>query len=85
MNNITGSLRSPRAYSCIIKGSGFFCYAVERFKELQDALEKHAKKNPTRALLKVPLKTPPSKDVSNNQLFQLKNINDHERFCALTS
>ena len=85
MNNITGTLRSPRAYSCIIKGSGFFCYAVERFKELQDALEKHAKKNPTRALLKVPLKTPPSKDVSNNQLFQLKNINDHERFCVLPS
>jgi hypothetical protein len=58
---------------------------IKNLEELQDALEKHAKKNPTRALLKVPLKTPPSKDVSNNQLFQLKNINDHERFCVLPS
>ena len=87
VNTVIGFLRSSRAFSCIVKGSGYFCYAIERFKELQDAIDKHNPKNPTRALLKGSMNArgKDSDRVSNHQLFQLKTVNDHKRFCTALS
>jgi hypothetical protein len=73
---------APNAFSCIVKGSGRFCYAIERCLELKSKLEKNTKNREYVGWLLQTAKFKPDsnrdKSISNHDFGQIESIISNE-------
>ena len=70
-----GFQNAPNAFSCIVKGSGRFCHAIERCLELEAELDQKINKERVGWLLQASMSKP---NLSNHEFSQIKSITDNK-------
>ena len=70
-----GFQNAPNAFSCIVKGSGRFCHAIERCLELEKELDQKINKERVGWLLQASMSKP---NLSNHEFSQIKSITDNK-------
>jgi len=73
-----GFQSAPNAFSCIVKGSGRFCHAIERCLEFESKLDNQLDKARVGWLLQTSMAKP---DLSNHEFSQIKSIIDNKEKC----
>jgi len=73
-----GFQSAPSAFSCIVKGSGRFCHAIERCLEFESKLDNQLDKARVGWLLQTSMAKP---DLSNHEFSQIKSIIDNKAKC----
>jgi hypothetical protein len=73
-----GFQNAPSALSCIVKGSGRFCHAIERYNELEANTDDVKKRESRKDCVGWLLQTSMNKLVSNHEISQIKSITDNK-------